>query len=234
MSNPIRIMSDLQNQSGSHLPEGTVTFLFTDIEGSTRLLQRLGSAYEQVLADHNRLIRAAIQQSGGVEVSTAGDSFFTVFPTAGQALEAAIDELEGRLDPLKNFILPGGTRVDCLLNPEDIEVSRESGAQPQRTVGASHAGAGDPVQLVQQLGRAEAEMLWRQPEASERLLTSFFDTGQADDSLFTHQPWEYNPGLGFPAIAKIIAGIILVLLALFIAVACRLNLRRKSVVQDQD
>jgi len=52
-----------------------------------------------------------------------------------------------------------------------------------------------------------AEMLWRQPEASERLLTSFFDTGEADDSLFTYQPWEYNPGLGFPAIAKIILAV---------------------------
>jgi len=52
-----------------------------------------------------------------------------------------------------------------------------------------------------------AEMLSRQPEASERLLTSFFDTGEADDSLFTYQPWEYNPGLGFPAIAKIILAV---------------------------
>ncbi len=71
------------------------------------------------------------------------------------------------------------------------------------------------------------EMLSRQPEASERLLTSFFDTGQADDSLFTYQPWEYNPGLGFPAIAKIIVVTILVLLAILIAVA-RWLVRRKT------
>jgi pimeloyl-ACP methyl ester carboxylesterase len=51
------------------------------------------------------------------------------------------------------------------------------------------------------------EMLSQQPEASERLLTSFFDTGEADDSLFTYQPWEYNVGLGFPAIAKIIPAV---------------------------
>ena len=51
------------------------------------------------------------------------------------------------------------------------------------------------------------EMLSQQPEASERLLTSFFDTGEADDSLFTYQPWEYNVGLGFPAIAKIILAV---------------------------
>jgi len=63
-----------------------------------------------------------------------------------------------------------------------------------------------------------AEMLWRQPEASERLLTSFFDTGKADDSLFTYQPWEYNVGLGFPAIAKIVVGIIVLLIVVLIFV----------------
>ena len=62
--------------------------------------------------------------------------------------------------------------------------------------------------------QVHAEMLWRQPEASERLLTSFFDTGDADDSLFTYQPWEYDPGLGFPAMAKIIAGVILLIIAI--------------------
>jgi len=58
-----------------------------------------------------------------------------------------------------------------------------------------------------------AEMLWRQPEASERLLTSFFDTGKADDSLFAYQPWEYNVGLGFPAIAKIALAVVVLLIA---------------------
>ena len=60
------------------------------------------------------------------------------------------------------------------------------------------------------------EMLSQQPEASERLLTSFFDTGEADDSLFTYQPWSYNPGLGFPAIAKIVAAIIVLLIVALI------------------
>jgi hypothetical protein len=60
------------------------------------------------------------------------------------------------------------------------------------------------------------EMLSRQPEASERLLTSFFDTGETDDSLFTYQPWEYDVGLGFPAIAKIVVGIIVFLIVVLI------------------
>ena len=75
-----------RNEPMREYPTGIVTFLFTDIEGSTRLLQRLGDAYRQVLEEHHGLIRAAISQAGGVEVSTAGDSFFAVFSTASQAL----------------------------------------------------------------------------------------------------------------------------------------------------
>lgn len=57
-------------------PVGDVTFLFTDIEGSTRLLQRHGSAYAGMLSEHHRLIRAALSAHGGVEVKTEGDAFF--------------------------------------------------------------------------------------------------------------------------------------------------------------
>jgi len=67
-----------------------------------------------------------------------------------------------------------------------------------------------------------AEMLWRQPEASERLLTSFFDTGEADDSLFTYQLWEYNPGLGFPTIAKIILAVGALIVAFILIVVRKL------------
>jgi len=77
-----------------------------------------------------------------------------------------------------------------------------------------------------------AEMLWRQPEASERLLTSFFDTGEADDSLFTYQPWEYNVGLGFPAIAKIIlaAGALIVT---FILIVVRKLIKRLATTRTR-
>jgi len=60
------------------------------------------------------------------------------------------------------------------------------------------------------------EMLSRQPEASEKLLTTFFETGTGDASGFTYQPWDYNPGLGFPAIAKIVVGIIVLLTVVLI------------------
>jgi len=74
-----------------NMPAGTVTFLFTDIEGSTRLLQHLGDAYPQVLADHHRLLRSAVSAHGGREIDSQGDAFFFVLPRARDALEAAIE-----------------------------------------------------------------------------------------------------------------------------------------------
>ena len=72
------------------LPSGTVTFLFTDVEGSTELLRVLGAAgYADALAEHRRILRAAFGVHGGVEVDTQGDAFFVAFPTAPGALEAA-------------------------------------------------------------------------------------------------------------------------------------------------
>src|SRR6186997_1601696 len=72
------------------LPTGTVTFLFTDIEGSTTLLHELGpERYAEALAEHRRILRDAFATKGGVEVDTQGDAFFYAFPTAPGALEAA-------------------------------------------------------------------------------------------------------------------------------------------------
>jgi predicted ATPase/class 3 adenylate cyclase len=73
------------------LPSGTVTFLFTDIEGSTRSLQEMGEAYADALADHRRALRDAFAGHGGVEVDTQGDAFFIAFARARDALEAAQD-----------------------------------------------------------------------------------------------------------------------------------------------
>ena len=74
----------------SDLPSGTVTFLFTDVEGSTKLLHELGTeAYAEELAEHRRVIREACVADGGVEVDTQGDAFFFAFPTAPGALAAA-------------------------------------------------------------------------------------------------------------------------------------------------
>ncbi len=73
-----------------HLPKGTVTLLFTDIEGSTSLLQQLGERYTYVLGECRRLLRAAFHQYHGQNVDTQGDAFFVAFARATDALSAAV------------------------------------------------------------------------------------------------------------------------------------------------
>ncbi|TMB50246.1 MAG: adenylate/guanylate cyclase domain-containing protein [Chloroflexi bacterium] len=72
------------------LPTGTVTFLFTDIEGSTRILTLLADGYAGLLARHSKIMRSAIRDHAGTEISTEGDSFFAAFSSATDALAAAI------------------------------------------------------------------------------------------------------------------------------------------------
>jgi class 3 adenylate cyclase len=89
------------------LPGGTVTFLFTDIEGSTRLLQELGDGYGQVVADHRRPLRDVFRAAGGSEVDTQGDAFFYSFPRARDAVRAAVDGQRA----LAGHEWPGGAEV---------------------------------------------------------------------------------------------------------------------------
>ena len=77
------------------LPIGTVTFLFTDIEGSTGLLQALGDRYPAVLDAHAEIIRRAVADGGGIEVSTHGDAFFVVFRSPAGAVRAALAAQQG-------------------------------------------------------------------------------------------------------------------------------------------
>jgi predicted ATPase/class 3 adenylate cyclase len=79
----------------AELPTGTVTFLFTDIEGSTRLLQEFGDRYAAVRDEHAAIVRRAVADGGGVEVSTQGDSFFVVFPSPVGAVRAAMAAQRG-------------------------------------------------------------------------------------------------------------------------------------------
>jgi predicted ATPase/class 3 adenylate cyclase len=81
------------------LPTGTVTFLFTDIEGSTRLLHELGAErYAEALADHRRALRDAVAAHGGAEVDTQGDAFFVAFPTAEAGAAAAVAATDALAD----------------------------------------------------------------------------------------------------------------------------------------
>ncbi|WP_161965118.1 ATP-binding protein [Ornithinimicrobium cerasi] len=80
--------------AGGRLPEGVVTFLFTDIEGSTLLLRRLGDDYAGVLGTHQHLLREVFERHHGVEIDTQGDSFFVVFPSARESVTAAREAQE--------------------------------------------------------------------------------------------------------------------------------------------
>jgi class 3 adenylate cyclase len=71
-------------------PGGAVTFLFTDVDGSTELVKRLGERYGAVLATHRALLRVAFVEHGGTEVDTQGDAFFVVFERARDAVAAAV------------------------------------------------------------------------------------------------------------------------------------------------
>jgi class 3 adenylate cyclase len=72
------------------LPEGTVTFLFSDIEGSTRLLEQLGDRYEDVDRDHRRILRTRLGEAGGREIDNQGDAFFFSFQRAKDAVAGAV------------------------------------------------------------------------------------------------------------------------------------------------
>jgi class 3 adenylate cyclase len=74
---------------GGRSPDGVVTLLFTDVEGSTRLLQELGDDYTEALYEHRRRLRAAFAENEGVEVDTQGDAFFVAFARASDAVAAA-------------------------------------------------------------------------------------------------------------------------------------------------
>ena len=89
------------------LPEGTVTFLFSDIEGSTQLLYRLRDQFTPVLAEHHRILREAVAHGGGHVVDIEGDSFFVAFPRSRHAAAAAVEAQRA----LAQFPWPEGATV---------------------------------------------------------------------------------------------------------------------------
>jgi predicted ATPase len=125
------------------LPKGTVTFLFTDIEGSTRLLQELGDDYADVLAEHRRALREVFARHGGVEVDTQGDAFFVAFGTATDALAAATAARAALAD--------GPVRVRMGLHTGEPTVAEEGyvGIDVHRAARIAAAGHGGQILLSQ-------------------------------------------------------------------------------------
>src|SRR5216110_2188530 len=95
----------------AELPTGTVTFLFTDIEGSTRLLDELGGRYADVLTEHRRVLRQAFERHGGVEVDTQGNAFFVSFASAASAVAAAAQAQDALELPVRMGIHSGEPTV---------------------------------------------------------------------------------------------------------------------------
>ena len=127
------------------LPTGTVTFLFTDIEGSTRLLQELGDGYPDVLAEHRRVVREAC--AAGVEVDTQGDAFFIAFTRASDAADAAAAAQAG----LRN----GRVRVRMGLHTGEPMLTDEGyvGVDVHRAARVMSAGHGGQVVVSEATAR---------------------------------------------------------------------------------
>lgn len=123
------------------LPAGTVTLLFTDIEGSTRLIEELGEeGYVQVLAEHRRLLRGALSGHGGVEVDTQGDAFLYAFSNPVEAVAAAVQGQEA--------LAFGQVKVRMGLHTGELQLTGEGYAGRELHRAARIAASGYGGQIV--------------------------------------------------------------------------------------
>jgi class 3 adenylate cyclase len=137
----------------SPIPSGTVTFVFTDVEGSTQLMQELGDAYVDVARDHRRIVRDAFTVRGGTEIDTQGDAFFFSFPRARDAVAAAVEAQRA----LRAHTWPQGkaVRVRMGLHTGEPTVAEEGylGIDVVRAARISAAGHGGQI-LISETTRA--------------------------------------------------------------------------------
>jgi predicted ATPase len=181
-------------------PTGTVTFLFTDIEGSTRLLHELGERYAEVLAEHRRLLRAAFARRGGVEVDTQGDAFFVAFSRAGDAVAAARDA--------QLALAEGPVRVRIGIHTGEPVVTEEGyvGVDVHRAARIASAGHGGQVLVSEATRRLLADAAELRDLGEHRLKDlsapqRLYQLGDADfpplKTLYqTNLPTPANPLIG--------------------------------------
>jgi predicted ATPase/class 3 adenylate cyclase len=159
------------------LPSGTVTFLFTDIEGSTKLLHELGpDGYAEALAEHRRIVREAFTARGGVEVDTQGDAFFVAFPEASGAVTAAREAQEA--------LAKGPIRVRMGLHTGEPTVTAEGYVGVDVHEGARIAAAAHGGQVV--FSRRTMEL------AGEAI--AFIDLGEHRFKDLPEPVWIYQLG----------------------------------------
>jgi predicted ATPase/DNA-binding SARP family transcriptional activator/class 3 adenylate cyclase len=162
-----RISSTLRTSHTMPLPTGTVTFLFTDIEGSTAVYERAAEAYREALASHHALLRGEFRRHGGHEVKEAGDSFLVAFAAARDALEGAV-AAQRRLTAHTWPEATGPLRVRMAIHTGDVAL--EEGEyrglalhRASRMLTAAHGG-----QIL--CSEAAAALLRRDLEADLRLV----------------------------------------------------------------
>ena len=169
------------------LPSGTITFLFTDIEGSTLLLRELGEAYLAAFAKHRRILREAFARHSGVEVGTGGDAFFVVFRSAAHAVTAAAEA--------QASLWPGPIRVRMGLHTGEPYISEGDYVGLDVHMAARIAASGHGGQVVLS---AETQVLLDSDmpllDLGEHLLKDFDDPVQ----LFQLGEGRFPPLRAFP------------------------------------
>jgi predicted ATPase/class 3 adenylate cyclase len=141
------------------LPTGTVTFLMTDIEGSTRLLHALGPRYADLLEHHHAIIRAAVDAGGGTEIDTEGDAFFCVFPSAPGAVAAAVRAQRDLAAHSGDGDHPVRVRMGLHTGEAQLRSTGYVGLDVHRTARVAAAGHGGQV-VVTATTRALMEGSW--------------------------------------------------------------------------
>jgi predicted ATPase/class 3 adenylate cyclase len=176
------------------LPTGTVTFLFTDVEGSTRLLHELGDEYANVLAEHRRVLRQAFTAHDGVEVDTQGDAFFFAFAKPSAAVSAA--------SAARDALAGGPVRVRMGVHTGEPVVTDEGyvGIDVHRAARIAAAGHGGQI-LVSQAARDAAGIDGLRDLGEHRLkdLSAPERIYQLGDDDFPPLKSRYNNNLPIPA-----------------------------------
>jgi class 3 adenylate cyclase len=129
------------------LPSGTVTFLFTDVEGSTKLWERYPQAMEASMARHDELLRGVMESSGGFVFKTIGDAFCVAFPSAPHALEAALAAQRALLSEVREQTGPLRTRMALHTGSAEERAGDYFGAPVNRIARLLSAGHGGQILL---------------------------------------------------------------------------------------
>jgi YVTN family beta-propeller protein len=153
------------------LPSGAVTFVLTDIEGSTRLVRQLRDRYGEVLTEHQRLLRETFSKHDGHEIDTQGDAFFYAFGSANEAVQAAVEAQQA----LSSHVWPEQTAVRVRIGVHSARATpvggRYTGLAVHRASRICSAGHGGQV-LVSQATQSLLE------DEEEELAASLIDLGE--------------------------------------------------------